>query len=226
MTATSFDGDGDRLISADAKGNIRDGDFVLAIAARYLKQHKALPHNTVVGTVMSNTGLSVSLKQAGIKLVRTPVGDKYVLDKMLSAGYTLGGEPSGHIIFSDYSKNGDGIVTALMMLKIIKETGKSLLALSQCLTKYPQLLVNVRVKAKPPLDGIKPIREKHSEIAKLLGDEGRIVLRYSGTEPLARVMVEGKDRKQVKFLANTMAKVIQEELGKNYPDTPCRDNQP
>lgn len=208
----SFDGDGDRLIMADDKGHIVDGDFILAIAARYLKKHRRLPHHTIVGTIMTNSGLVESLQSIGVKLVTTSVGDKYVLDKMRADGYVLGGEPSGHIIFSDYSLNGDGLLTALVMLKILKSERKPLSTLAQCLTKYPQVLVNVRVKSKPPIETIRPLQAKADEAIKILGRQGRISLRYSGTEPLLRIMIEGKRKKQIQLLANQMADIVKNNL--------------
>jgi phosphoglucosamine mutase len=208
----SFDGDADRLMMVDDQGVIRDGDFVLAIVARYLKKYHRLPKHTVVGTIMTNTGLVRSLREIGVKLVTTPVGDKYVLDKMLSGGYVLGGEPSGHIIFSQYSLSGDGLLTALIMLKILKSEAKPLSILSQCLTKYPQLLVNVRVKTKPPINRIKPLMAKAAEVEQILGKEGRLSIRYSGTEPLLRIMIEGKDKNQIELLANQLADIVKRAL--------------
>ncbi|MFH1230755.1 MAG: phosphoglucosamine mutase [Planctomycetota bacterium] len=208
----SFDGDGDRVILVDEKGNIRDGDFVLYIAALYLKKYRLLRNNTIVGTIMTNSALEQRLMEQGIKLIRTLVGDKYVLDQMLKNNFILGGEPSGHIIFSDYSKNGDGIITALIMLKIIKDEQKSLFKLAETLQKYPQIIVNVPVKSKPPLEEIKPIREKTAEINKILDNQGRLILRYSGTESLARIMIEGKNLRQIKSLAKDLAQTIKNIL--------------
>ncbi|MFH0888275.1 MAG: phosphoglucosamine mutase [Planctomycetota bacterium] len=208
----SFDGDGDRVILVDEKGNIRDGDFVLYIAASYFKKHRLLEKNTIVGTIMTNSALEKLLAERDIKLIRTPVGDKYVLDQMLKNNLVLGGEPSGHIIFSDYSKNGDGLITALIMLKIIKEEQKSLFKLAEALQKYPQIIVNVPVKSKPPLEEIKPIQKKTAEINKILNNQGRLVLRYSGTESLARIMMEGKNLHQIKSLAKDLSKTIENIL--------------
>ncbi|MEK7309378.1 MAG: phosphoglucosamine mutase [Planctomycetota bacterium] len=209
----SFDGDGDRVIMADEKGNIRDGDFVLYIAAGYLKKRGLLRNNTVVGTVMTNSALENTLVRQGVKLVRTPVGDKYVLDEMLRGGFSIGGEPSGHVIFSDYSKNGDGVITALMMLKIMAAENKTLWQLAQGLVKYPQIIVNVPVKSRPPLEEIKPIKESADRIHKILHNQGRLVLRYSGTENLCRIMIEGQSFPYIKSLANKLAVVIKKELG-------------
>lgn len=209
----SFDGDGDRVIMVDEKGNIRDGDFVLYIAAGYFKKRGLLRSNTVVGTVMTNSALENTLAGQGIKLVRTPVGDKYVLDEMLRGGFAIGGEPSGHIIFQRYSKNGDGIITALMILKIMAAENRTLSQLSKGLVKYPQIIVNVPVTSKPPLEEIKPIKELTDRIHNILHTQGRLVLRYSGTENLCRIMVEGKSFSHIKLLANKLAVIIKKKLG-------------
>ncbi|MEW6027586.1 MAG: phosphoglucosamine mutase [Planctomycetota bacterium] len=209
----SFDGDGDRVIMADEKGNIRDGDFVLYIAAGFLKKRRLLKRNTVVGTIMTNSALENTFAGQGIKLVRTPVGDKYVLDEMLKKGFSIGGEPSGHIIFADYSKNGDGVITALVMLRIMAEENKTLGQLSKGFSRYPQIIVNVPVSAKPPLEEIVPIKQAEDEIHDILRGRGRLVLRYSGTENLCRIMIEGKSLPYVKSLANKLAGVIKKSLG-------------
>jgi len=209
----SFDGDGDRVIMVDEKGHIRDGDFVLYIAAGYLKKKGILRNNTVVGTVMTNSAMENTFTRQGIKLVRTPVGDKYVLEEMLRGGFSIGGEPSGHIIFQDYSKNGDGVITALMMLKIMSDENKTLWQLARGLVKYPQIIVNVPVKSKPPLEEIKPIKESADKIHRMLRKRGRLVLRYSGTENLCRIMIEGPSFTHIKSLADKLAAVIKKELG-------------
>jgi len=208
----SFDGDADRVIMSDQKGIVRDGDFVLSIGAMHLKKKKLLKKNTIVGTIMTNSGLNAYLKKLNINIVATPVGDKYVLNKMLSGGYVLGGEPSGHIIFSDYSLSGDGLLTALIILKIVKEENTSLLTLAKRLTKYPQILVNVKVKSKLPIKNIKPLMSKAAEVERILGNEGRLSLRYSGTEPLLRIMVEGKSKKQIEILAKELANIVKKTL--------------
>ena len=209
----SFDGDGDRVIMADEKGNIRDGDFVLYIAAGYLKKKGLLRNNTVVGTVMTNSALENILVRQGIKLVRTPVGDKYVLKEMLRGGFSVGGEPSGHIIFRDYSKNGDGVITALLMLKIMAAENKTLAQLARGFIKYPQIIVNVPVTSKPPLEDIKAIRQEAEKTHNILRNQGRLVLRYSGTENLCRIMIEGKKFQHIKSLADKLAVIIKKELG-------------
>ena len=209
----SFDGDGDRVIAVDEKGQVRDGDHIMAVAARFLKKHRALPKNTVVATTMSNIGLARSLREAGIKLLRTPVGDRYVIEKMLAGHYLLGGEQSGHIIFMDQSTTGDGLITALEIVKIMKKGNEKFSVLADCLKVFPQVLFNVRVKHKRPFDQIKAIKQKARAIEKELGDSGRLLLRYSGTEPLARIMLEGRDKKQITSLANDLARIIKKQLG-------------
>ncbi|MDI6733572.1 MAG: phosphoglucosamine mutase [Planctomycetota bacterium] len=208
----SFDGDGDRVIMVDEEGVIRDGDFILYAGALYLKGKNHLSKNTVVGTIMTNSALENTLAQHQIKLVRTPVGDRYVLEKMLKGGFSLGGEPSGHIIFSDYSKNGDGVVTALMVLKIMIEQDKSLNELSKGLVKYPQIIVNVPVKSKPPLENIKPLQKKIREVERSLSDKGRLVIRYSGTESLLRIMIEGESKRKIKLLAHRLEQTIKNTI--------------
>ncbi|MBI5778943.1 MAG: phosphoglucosamine mutase [Planctomycetes bacterium] len=209
----SFDGDGDRVIMVDEKGDIRDGDFVLYIAAGYLKKRGFLRNNTVVGTIMTNSALESTLGKQGVRLVRTRVGDKYVLDEMLKNGFSVGGEPSGHIIFRDYSKNGDGVITALMMLKIMADEGKTLWQLSKGFTQYPQIIVNVPVASKPTLEDIKSVKQEADRIHKLLRNQGRLVLRYSGTENLCRVMIEGRNFPYIKALADKLAVIIKKEIG-------------
>jgi len=208
----SLDGDGDRLIMVDDKGIIRDGDHVLFIAARHMHKRGRLKNYTVVGTIMTNSALEFALAKDKIKLVRTSVGDKYVLAQMLKDNYAIGGEPSGHIIFSDYSKNGDGLLTALAVLKIIKAENKSLSELIGSFKLFPQLIVNVPIKSKPPLDQVAPIQQKVKEIESKVGKEGRLNLRYSGTEYLARIMIEGQSLPEIKSLAESLAKVVKTHL--------------
>ena len=201
----SFDGDGDRVILVDETGEVRDGDFVLALAARHLQARDALPGGVVVGTVMSNVGLEVSLGEIGARLLRAPVGDRYVLAEMQSGGYTLGGEPSGHTIFLALSKAGDGLLSGLQVLRIMKESGESLSGLSACLQKAPQLIVNVPVEERTPLDQLPGVQGKVREAVEKLGKGGRVLVRYSGTEPLVRVMVEGPDEEEIRTMATAIA---------------------
>jgi phosphoglucosamine mutase len=209
----SFDGDGDRVIMADEQGIIRDGDAMLYVTAQFFKKHRLLKNNAVVGTIMSNSALEVLLAKKHIRLIRTLVGDKYVLAQMLKDNYSVGGEPSGHLIFLDYSKNGDGLITALVMLRIMKLEKKSFGQLAGDFNQYPQLIVNIPVTSKPPLKEIKPIQERVTQIKRILGNEGRLILRYSGTEKLARIMIEGQNSSQIKSLADSLARIIENILG-------------
>jgi phosphoglucosamine mutase len=162
---------------------------------------------------MSNLGLDHAVKDAGGQIVKTPVGDRYVVEEMLRGDYCMGGEQSGHIVFLDYNTTGDGMITALQVLALMRKTGKSLKQLAACMTRFPQSLINVPVKRKEPLEEIHRIKESIRMVRDKLGDEGRILVRYSGTEPLARVMVEGRDEKEIIGLAQSVAATIGEELG-------------
>ena len=209
----AFDGDGDRLILSDEQGNILDGDYIMAIIGLKLMKENRLTQNTIVTTVMSNFGFEETIKRAGGRLIRTPVGDKYILDAMRKRGFTFGGEQSGHIIFLDYSTTGDALITALQILKVMKETNKKLSRLSQCMRKLPQVLTNVKVREKMPFDSITRVSEVINQSKDRLESIGRLLVRYSGTEPVARIMVEGKDERLIKEIADTIAKAIQDTLG-------------
>lgn len=209
----AFDGDADRALFVDEKGAVVDGDATLWILAQYLKDHGKLANSTVVATVMSNIGLELALKSKGIKLLRTDVGDKYVLEKLIETGSELGGEQSGHIIFPEISLVGDGMMTALLLLKAITEKGVSLSEATAGFVRYPQVLVNVKVKEKRSFDDMPQIVESATQIKNDLHGEGRLLLRYSGTENLARVMIEGKDQRQIEAQANRLADVIKATLG-------------
>lgn len=188
----AFDGDADRLIAVDEDGNLINGDYTLYIVGKDLKEKGKLKDDVVVTTVMANLGLYKAFEKCGIKSVQTAVGDKYVYESMEANGYTVGGEQSGHIIFNEYETTGDGLFTALQLLKIMKESGKSLKTLGQELYIYPQLLVNVVVKDKEKALHDPEILAEVAKVEEKLGDEGRILVRPSGTEPLVRVMVEAK----------------------------------
>lgn len=209
----SHDGDGDRAILVDETGAVMDGDHILAICALDLKRSGLLRSDTVVATVMSNIGLELCLKEAGIRMVRVAVGDRYVLEAMLQHGYNLGGEQSGHIVFLDHNTTGDGVVTALQVLTLMVKRQERLSHLQRCMTVCPQLLVNVRVTEKPDLESVPAIQAVISEAEGQLNGNGRVLVRYSGTEPVARVMVEGTDAEQVKSLARSIAEAIEKELG-------------
>jgi phosphoglucosamine mutase len=209
----SHDGDGDRAILVDETGAVLDGDHILALCALDLKSRDLLRSNTLVATVMSNVGLDLCLKEAGIRVVRTPVGDRYVLEEMLRHGYNVGGEQSGHCVFLDHNTTGDGVVTALQVLSLMARRQEPLSQLRQCMTPCPQVLINVRVVDKPDLESVPAVRTAIGEVEAQLDGIGRVLVRYSGTEPLARVMVEGREAEQVERLAKSIADVIEKELG-------------
>jgi phosphoglucosamine mutase len=209
----SYDGDGDRAILVDETGAVVDGDHILAICALDLKRSGLLRSDTLVATVMSNIGLELCLKEVGVRMVRVPVGDRYVLEEMLRHGYNFGGEQSGHIVFLDHNTTGDGVVTALQVLSLMVKRQERLSQLRQCMTVCPQLLVNVQVTEKPDLGSIPAIQAVISDAEAQLNGSGRVLVRYSGTESMARVMVEGTDAEQVKFLARSIAEAIEKELG-------------
>jgi phosphoglucosamine mutase len=209
----AFDGDADRVMLCDEKGTVIDGDAVMAVCALQMMKEGRLRKKTLVATVMSNLGLEIALQKAGGKLVRAPVGDRYVMEKMLEGGYNLGGEQSGHVIFLDHNTTGDGLISALQVLAIMKQTGKPLSELSACMKTYPQTLVNVKVKERRDLMSIPEIAQRMAEVEKKLGGSGRLLVRYSGTEPKVRVMIEGEDERGIKVLAEDLAGIIKEKLG-------------
>jgi phosphoglucosamine mutase len=204
----AFDGDADRLICVDEKGTVVDGDQLMAIFASRMLKEQTLKHSTLVTTVMSNMGLEITLKSMGGKLVRTAVGDRYVVERMLAEDYNLGGEQSGHIIFLDHNTTGDGILSALQLLEVMLAEDKPLSELASIMERYPQHLVNVRVKERKPLDDFPEIARTVEQVKEKLGDEGRLLIRPSGTEPVIRVMIEGKDQDRVVQLAEETAAVI------------------
>ena len=209
----AFDGDGDRLIAVDHLGEIRDGDYALAIAARHLAGARRLKGNCVVTTVMANLGLDESLAAAGIDIVKTQVGDRYVYEEMQRRGANLGGEQSGHLLFLDYAPAGDGILSALALLSVVRESGEALASLASCMRKFPQVLVNVPVREKPPFDSVAGLGEKVRDFEREMNGSGRVLIRYSGTEPLARVMIEGADGARIKKMADELAGVIRSQIG-------------
>ena len=209
----AFDGDADRALFVAGNGDLVNGDVVLLLAAEYLAERKRLAHSTVVTTSMANMGLAKSLGDRGLLMVRTPVGDKYVLEEMRRRGAVLGGEQSGHILFADGATTGDGLLTACRMLEIVAASQEPLSRLASRLQVFPQTLRNIRVSRKPPLEDVPAIFEKIARGERELGDRGRIVVRYSGTEPLARVMVEAEDPADVERHASALAHAIEEHLG-------------
>jgi len=213
----AFDGDADRALFVSSSGKIVDGDAVLLLTARYLKQKGRLAEGNgrpaVIATVMSNLGLERALRSNGIDMVRTPVGDKYVLEEMIRRGAILGGEQSGHVIFHEYATTGDGMLTALRVFEVMRAAGAGLDELTRELEIYPQRLVNVRVRERKPLDELAGVRAEIRAAEASFGDTGRVLVRFSGTEPLARVMVEGPDLERVEAFANRIAAQIRSELG-------------
>ena len=209
----AFDGDGDRLISVDHAGEIRDGDYALAIAGRHMASRQRLKQNIVVTTVMANLGLDQALEAGGIRVVKTQVGDRYVSEEMQRLGANLGGEQSGHLLFLDHAPTGDGILSALALLSVAVETGEPLAALAACLTKFPQVLINVPVRSKPPIDSLDGVGERREAFEQEMGGRGRVLIRYSGTESLARVMIEGADGARIQAMADELAGLIRTHIG-------------
>jgi phosphoglucosamine mutase len=209
----TFDGDADRALFADAQGRVVNGDAILLLAARWMKKQGRLRNDTVVATTMSNMGLEIALKQEGIRMLRAPVGDKYVLQEMQRTGANLGGEQSGHIIFLDYSTTGDGLLTALVVLHIVAESGKPLAELVSDLKVFPQTIRNVRVREKQPLAELAEVISAIKAAERELDGNGRVNVRYSGTEMLCRVMVEAESEDRVQRVADGLVKVIETSLG-------------
>ena len=207
----AFDGDADRAMFVSHSGKTIDGDAVLLLTGIYLKEREGLKE--VVATVMSNLGLERAFSRHGIRMLRTPVGDKYVLEEMLRCDAPLGGEQSGHVIYRKYATTGDGMLTALRVCEVLTQTGKTLDELTAELETFPQLLVNVRVKEKRPLEELRLVQEEIARAEEDFGDAGRVLVRFSGTEPLARVMVEGDRQDRVERWANSIADTIRAELG-------------
>ncbi|TRY35143.1 phosphoglucosamine mutase [Geobacillus sp. LEMMJ02] len=209
----AFDGDGDRLIAVDENGNIVDGDQIMYICAKYLKETGRLKQQTVVSTVMSNLGFYKALEAQGIKSVQTAVGDRYVVEEMKKNGYNLGGEQSGHIIFLDYNTTGDGMLTALQLVNIMKIKGKPLSELAGEMKKYPQLLVNVRVKDKEKAMENEQVKKVIAEVEAEMNGNGRVLVRPSGTEPLVRIMAEAPTEEACRAYVERIADVVRREMG-------------
>lgn len=209
----AFDGDADRLIAVDEKGELVDGDKMLYICGSFLKERGLLAKDTVVSTVMSNIGFYKATQQAGIHSEQTKVGDRYVMERMREGGYNLGGEQSGHVIFLDHITTGDGMLTAVQLLQVVKESGRTLHQLSSKMTTYPQVLKNVRVKSKDGWETNPAILDSIRQVEEKLGNDGRVLVRASGTEPLIRVMAEGPDLEQLERLVDLMADTVSSQLG-------------
>jgi phosphoglucosamine mutase len=204
----ALDGDADRAMFVCEQGNVVNGDHALAAFALDLKRLGRLKKDTVVGTVMSNFGFDVCMREAGISLIRTAVGDRYILERMVADKYNLGGEQSGHMIFMDYHTSGDGLITGLQMLKLMKRAQKPLSEIAQCMRAMPQVLLGVKVSHKPDLDSLPVLQQAIQDKEQQLNGTGRILVRYSGTEPLLRVMVEGQDDKVIQEIAEDLVSVV------------------
>jgi phosphoglucosamine mutase len=209
----AHDGDADRCLAVDAQGNVIDGDAIMTILARGYKSRGALKSNTIVGTVMSNLGFMHAMKEAGIEVITTAVGDRYVLEKMLEGNFSLGGEQSGHLIMREFANTGDGILTALQLAQEVIRTGKPLSELAASMQRFPQVLINVPNVAKEKLESSKVISDAVAQAEATLADNGRVLLRASGTEPLVRVMVEASSDNLAQEIAATLAAVVKAELG-------------
>ena len=209
----ALDGDGDRCILVDEKGAVLDGDHVMAISALAMKREGTLRKDTVVATIMSNSGFEEALTNAGCHVVRTDVGDRCVVEEMLKNGYNFGGEQSGHIVFLDHTTTGDGIITALQVLKVMVRERKKLSELSKVMHTYPQVLKNVKVREKKDLSGLVFVQKKLKAVEERLKGRGRVFIRYSGTEPLARITIEGKKADEIKQMADELAEALQKEIG-------------
>jgi phosphoglucosamine mutase len=209
----AFDGDGDRCIAVDENGSVLTGDQIMAICAREMKQQGTLANNLVVSTVMSNIGFGIALKELEINCLSTKVGDRYVLEEMKAKGASIGGEDSGHIIFLDHHTTGDGIITALQVLAAMKRTGKPLSELAKVMKVYPQKLINVDVKSKPDLFTVPEIARIIADVEEQLGDSGRVLVRYSGTQNMCRVMVEGPTNEQTERYCKEISQMIMAKIG-------------
>ena len=209
----AFDGDGDRLIAVDEKGNIITGDKILAICARAMKKKGELKNNTVVSTVMSNMGLGIALEGMGINNIKAKVGDRYVLESMIHSGAVLGGEDSGHMILLNHQTTGDGILTALKLLEALKDDSKPLSELSKIMDVFPQVLINIEVNNKPDISSIPKLTETIKAVEKKLAEKGRVLVRYSGTQPLCRVMLEGPTLELTEKYCQEIADKVKEQIG-------------
>ena len=211
----AYDGDGDRCLAVDENGEEIDGDKLLAIISQYLRKQDKLAKDTIVATVMSNLGLNKFAEKEGLNFIQTKVGDRYVLEEMLKSGYNLGGEQSGHVILLDYNPTGDGILTSLMLIQAILESGKKASELGSIVQKYPQVLINAKVDSDKKYDYEKNVEIKNAieKLEKEFSGNGRVLIRPSGTEPLVRVMIEGKNTEEISRMANDIADLINKKFG-------------
>jgi phosphoglucosamine mutase len=208
----ALDGDADRVIVCDEKGKNIDGDHIIAVCAIYMKGKGTLKKNGVVVTIMTNKGFDLAMDKTNINVVKTKVGDRYVIDEMKKKGYVLGGEQSGHIIFLNYATTGDGLISALQLLRVMKEKGEKLSKLAECMKSLPQVLINIEVKKKKDIDNLEA-KKNIRDAEKKLGKKGRVLVRYSGTQNLCRVMIEGENEKEIGKMSNDIAKAIKKEIG-------------
>jgi len=209
----AHDGDADRALFVDETGRIVDGDALLVAFADALHHENALRGETLVTTIMSNMGVEVALRSKGIQVLRTPVGDRYVLERMMKGGYNLGGEQSGHVIFLDYNTTGDGLITALQLLSLMKRRNEPVSSLMACMTPLPQILLNVEVQRKDALEDIPEIQKAIISCEERLKETGRVLVRYSGTEPLLRIMIEGQEKEEILIMAEELAGIVREKIG-------------
>ncbi len=208
----ALDGDADRVIVCDEKGRNVDGDHIIAICAIYMKEKGLLENNGVVATIMTNKGFDIAMDKKGIKVAKSKVGDRYVIEEMKEKGYVLGGEQSGHIIFSNYTTTGDGVISALQLLRVMKEKGGKLSKLAECMKPLPQVIKNVEVKEKKDINKLEA-KKNIKDAEKKLGEKGRVLVRYSGTQNLCRIMIEGENKKEIEEIANNIAKTLKKEIG-------------
>jgi phosphoglucosamine mutase len=208
----SLDGDADRVIVIDHNGDVLNGDRIMAICAEEMKRKKKLKKNAVVATVMSNIGLELFLKERKIRLLRSQVGDRYVVEMMRANGCNFGGEQSGHLIFLDHATTGDGVLAALQLLSVMVESGKRIADLGKQMVLLPQVLLNLKLKHRVPLEDLKGFQKAKAEFEKKLGSRGRIVVRYSGTEPLLRIMAEGESKGEIDHIVNALAEKARAEI--------------
>jgi len=209
----ALDGDADRAIFVDEQGEVVDGDEIMAILAAHLKSRGELREDTLVATVMSNLGLHVAMKERGVRVATTPVGDRYVVEEMLRQGYNLGGEQSGHVVFLDHNTTGDGLITALSVLSLIVEQEKPLSELRRVMQRFPQVLENLKVSSKPPVETLPAVVTAMREAERQLGERGRVLVRYSGTENLLRVMIEGEREGDIKAMAGRIVEAARAAIG-------------
>jgi phosphoglucosamine mutase len=212
VVGVALDGDADRAIFVDETGALVDGDEIMAVIAAELRERGELRHSTLVATVMSNLGLHVSMQERGIRIVTTPVGDRFVVEEMVRGGFNLGGEQSGHIVFLDHNTTGDGLITALAILALLVEKGRPLSELRRVMRRFPQVLLNVPVAAKPSLERVPALSAAIARAESTLGERGRVLVRYSGTEPLLRIMIEGEREAQIRELAESIAAAAQRAI--------------